>query len=807
MSKTSQREDSKKSTKSKLSFSKRLWGIFLKKSSTNKKTKSSFSKYLGSTFFSRTSIKWYLIVVFVLITGSLFFILKDIPNPQKLIKSPAPISTKILDRHGVLLYEVFQGYRRSPVKLESINKHAQLATISIEDKNFYRHYGLDTSGIIRASLSILTGKRLEGGSTLTQQLVKIAILSDSRRTLDRKIKEAVLAVATEIVYTKDQILELYLNHAPYGGTIYGIEAASREYFDKKSSELTLAEAALLAGLPQSPTRYSPYGANPQLAISRQREVLRRMYEDGHITLDQLTEARDSTPSFSTKKISIQAPHFSLFVRDLLVQRYGEDQVNLGGLIVTTTLDLDLQRRFEASLSAELKKIERLKISNGASIVTVPSTGEIISLIGSKDYFNATIDGQVNIVTAQRQPGSSIKPLNYATALLLGWPTSLHYLDTPICFTQAGQTPYCPRNYDNSFRGLVSMRYSLANSLNIPAVKQLALNSLESFIATASAMGISSWQDTSRYGLSLTLGGGEVSMHDMAVSFSSLANLGVSVPLQPILEVRTYTGEILEKYDPQATLAQVRTMTSNYSDFLSSPPDYDSPLKTPTTTLPQEVSYIISDILADNQARTPTFGSNSNLNIPGFRVSAKTGTTNNLKDNWTIGYTPDYLVAIWVGNNDNTSMSYVASGVTGASPIWNSIMTYLLKSSDSQTVYEKPDGVISYQVCRNTGAIARVENQCETENELFIKGINPKEIEIKREQIWVRRSDQYPIFPGDETIDRDLVERTLASDLFTRDYCIDCTYSQLDSEKPSWPSTTININDLYRIRQSFLTNTQ
>lgn len=725
---------------------------------------------------------------------SLVILLKDVPSPAKLVKTPAPISTQILDRNGKLLYEVYSEYKRTPINFTDIPNYVKQGTIAIEDKNFYSHHGIDMTGVLRAAFNTLSGKRLEGGSTITQQLVKNSLLSDSNRTITRKIKEAVLSIVTEFTYSKDQILELYLNYTPYGGTSYGIETASDTYFGKKAKDLTLAESALLAGLPQSPTRYSPFGANPELAISRQSDVLRRMVEDKYITQDQANAAKAEKLVYAKKNISLYAPHFSLMVRDALVQKYGEDRVNLGGLRVTTTLDLDLQQYFEASLAAEMKKIAKLKISNGAALVTKPNTGEIISLIGSKDYFDDSIDGQVNITTSFRQPGSSIKPINYAVALLKGWPTSLTYLDLPTCFNVSGQRQYCPKNYDNSFRGPVSMRLALASSLNIPAVKQLALNGIDSFIATASAMGISTWKDPKNYGLSLTLGGGEVTMMDMAKAFGTFANSGVTVPLITVIKVEDYTGKVLEQIDPENIANIVSVMPENWTDFWINHALTTNTIQPtdPKVTLPQEVTFIISDILADNGARSAAFGSNSQLVIPGHTVSVKTGTTNDLKDNWTIGFTPDYLAVTWVGNNDNSSMSYVASGVTGASPIWNNIMKRLLKDVKDKPLV-KPELIKNYQVCNLTGLLAQVENQCESHNEFFIADIIPlgQSSFPTKQQVWVRRSDKYPIFEGDLTIDRDLEEHTVVSDPFTSNFCLDCSYLADDKGKMSWPQTVID----------------
>lgn len=745
-------------------------------------------------------------ILFAIITAAiitLIILFKDVPNPQKLTKNPAPVSTQILDRNGKLLYEIYIDQNRQPVNLDELPDYLKQATIAIEDKNFYHHFGLDTTGIIRASLKTLTGQRLEGGSTITQQLVKIALLSDPSRTLSRKIKEAGLAIATEIIYSKDQILELYLNHAPYGGTSYGIETAAKTYFGKSAKDLTLGEATLLAGLPQSPTKYSPFGANPELAITRQHEVIRRMVEDKYISEETAENIKKETLNFVTPNKNIKAPHFSLMIKDLLTQRYNEDLVNFGGLKVTTTLDLDLQEYSQSSLSAEIETIKNYKVKNGAALITKPQTGEILAMIGSKDYFDKEIDGNVNITTRLRQPGSSIKPLNYAVGLLKGWPVSTMYLDTPICFTSTNQKRYCPKNYDGTFHGPVQMRFALGNSFNIPAVKQLALNGLDAFIATSSAMGIKSWTDKSRFGLSLTLGGGEVTMWDLSEAFGTFANAGIHVPLNPILKVETYTGEILEESKTQEISDLVSSLPENWETFWentekirclnknSQKPSNDKYNQLcVNVALPEEVAYIISHILLDNNARVGAFGSSSKLVIPGKTVSVKTGTTNDLRDNWTVGYTPEFLVATWVGNNDNAPMSRVTSGVTGAAPIWNTLMKYLLKYQKDRFP-KQPDGIEFKDICTLTGLIPTSENPCDTRSEIFIKNILPQNnIPIKK-QIWVRRSDKYPLLPGDQTIDLDLEEHTVITDPFTADFCLDCAYQTSEKGNILWPETIIN----------------
>jgi 1A family penicillin-binding protein len=683
-----------------------------------------------------------------LVLVGLFIFLKDLPSPANLNKPSAyPISTKILDRNGKLLYEIYDDQNRTPVKLDELPTYLKEATLAIEDKNFYRHHGFDTGGLLRAAYKTLTGQRLEGGSTITQQLVKVALLTPER-TVSRKIKEAILTVATEILYSKNQILEMYLNHIPYGGTAYGIEAASHRFFNKSAKDLSLAESTLLVGLPQAPSRYSPLG-NPDSAKARQSLVLERMIEDKYISQEVATTAKNAELKFADSGTDISAPHFVMYVREILEDKYGINKVEQGGLRVTTTLDLDLQNAAQATLSAELTSLKRLKISNGAGLVTNPGTGEILAMIGSKDYFSTDIDGKVNVTTRLRQPGSSIKPLNYALGLETKIITpSTMLLDTPICFSVAGQADYCPKNYDNTFRGLTQIRFALGNSLNIPAVKVLSLNSLGNFISFARRMGITTWNDPTQYGLSLTLGGGEVMMTDMATAFGVFANSGIKVPLHPILRVEDSTGKILEEYNPTDG-------KRNGEKVLS-----------------EQTAFLISHILSDNNSRSAAFGTSSVLNVPGKTVSVKTGTTNNLRDNWTIGYTPNLLVATWVGNNDSSPMSYVASGVTGASPIWQKIMRYALRDVKTPGL-EKPEGIEGASVCSNSGTLPSADAPCETRYEYFIEGTVPTQNMITKRELFVNKTTHHPPNNESEFGDVEPREQTVASDPFVKDYCIDC----------------------------------
>lgn len=688
-------------------------------------------------------------------------ILRDLPSVTTLERGTYPISTKILDREGRLLYEIYAEENRTPIKLADLPAHIKQATVSIEDQNFYRHHGFDTGGIVRAAYKTITGQRLEGGSTITQQLVKVALLTPER-TWQRKAKEALLSIATELAYSKDEILEMYLNHIPYGGTSYGIEAAARRFFDKKASDLTLGEASLLAGLPQAPSRYSPYG-DPESARARQAQVLSRMQEDGHITKEQALRAENQELFFASPGEGIEAPHFVMYIRQLLEEKYGVHTLEQGGLRVTTTLDLDLQHAAEASVAAEIKSLERLRVTNGAALITNPATGEILAMVGSRNYFDEEVDGKVNVTLSERQPGSSIKPLNYALGLETARITpSTMLIDSPICFTVAGQPPYCPKNYDSQFRGATQIRFALGNSYNIPAVKVLALNGLENFVSFARRMGITTWDNPDNYGLSLTLGGGEVRMVDMAVAFAVFANSGTKVELHPILKIEDSQGNTLEEYLP-----------GGKAEFVESSRDTLPFVDAPEKVLSPGTAFLISHILADNNARSAAFGASSVLNVPGHSVSVKTGTTNDLRDNWTIGYTRDRLVAVWVGNNDNSRMSYVASGVTGASPIWQDLMRLTLGNLKTLGPYQPGEGIEGASVCTNDGAAPAADNDCETRYEYFLKGTVPTAQSVSRRTIFVNRDTRHPPNREEEFGNVEEQEHLVGSDPFTSDYCLDC----------------------------------
>jgi 1A family penicillin-binding protein len=585
------------------------------------------------------------------------------------------VATQIFDRHGRKLYDLYDDERRVPIRLADLPTYVAQASVAIEDKKFYTHHGFDIWGILRAFIVNRTrGGLAQGGSTITQQLMKKAFLTDAK-SYDRKIKEIALAVISEMRYSKDQILEMYLNYIPYGGTAVGIGSAAETYFGKSAPDLTLAEASLLAGLPQAPSRYSPFASDRSAAKNRQLEVLKNMVELNFISQEQADAAAAEELVFAQKRIDINAPHFVFYVRDLLIDQFGEEQVMRGGLRVTTSLDLQIQNDAQATLAAELADLERLKIGNGAMVITQPQTGEILAMVGSKDYFDTEHDGQFNVTTALRQPGSSIKPLVYAAAFeqkALN-PSSV-LLDVPTCFENIGRADYCPKNYNGSFNGPVTIRQSLGSSLNIPAVKTLRMIGLESFIFQAEKMGITTWKDARNYGWSLALGGGEVKMIDMAEAFGVLANQGVRSPLTAILKVEDYRGKVWYDAQPETRTQLLAQMQANPEQAYADLPQGGEL----TRALHPASAQLVTQIMRDDQARWLGFGSRSELVVPNKDVAVKTGTTNDVKDNWTVGFTPEFLTIVWVGNADGSAMNNaLVSGVTGAAPIWNRVMRWLL----------------------------------------------------------------------------------------------------------------------------------
>lgn len=629
----------------------------------------------------------------LIITSCFYYlILKDLPSPSELKTNPPALSTKILDRNGLLLYQIYKDENRSLIKIDDLPKYVIDATLAAEDKNYYSHIGIDPAGIARALINNISctlnlqpcTSSLQGGSTITQQLIKNTLLS-TERTVTRKLKEIILALRTERMYSKNEILEMYLNQVPYGGTAYGIEEASKEYLGKSVKEISLAEAAFLTGLPVSPTTLSPYGTTPYLSKIRQQQVLERMVQLGMITENEKIKASETPLNLNASSKQILAPHFVMYVRSILATQFGETVLSRGGLTITTTLDLSLQTKLQQEINTELDHLKSLNVGNGAGLIITPNNGEILAMVGSRNFFDTKNDGQVNITLSERQPGSSIKPLTYALAFMHGMTPSNTIEDTPICFRQVGSPDYCPKNYDGNFHGKITLKTALASSYNIPAIKLLNGLGVENLVELARSMGITTWRDSSRYGLALTLGGGEVKMLDLAQAYSVFANGGTLTPLNPILEIKDATGQALKTKSVEPS----------------------------TQVIPETVAFQINQTLSDNNARSPAFGFNSVLNIKNRTVAVKTGTTNNLRDNWTIGYTPKYLVATWVGNNDNSSMSRVVSGITGASPIWSRTMQSLLKDQ-ADLPFTQPDSIV------------RARASCESSHfDFFIRGQEPK----------------------------------------------------------------------------------
>jgi 1A family penicillin-binding protein len=618
-------------------------------------------------------------LVFIFMPLVFVIFLQELPNPKQLVYQSPALTTKIFDRNGTLLYQIYAQQNRTLIPLSSIPKHLQEATIAIEDKNFYKNSGIDFSAIIRAATADIFGRSLQGGSTITQQLIKSTLLTPEI-SIKRKVKEAILALWADKVYTKDQILEMYFNRIPYGGTAWGIEAAAEVYFNCEAKDLSLAQSAFLAGITKAPTNYSPFGETSNLWKKRQKEVLSNMEKLKYITKQEKEEALKEELVFSNQQTPIYAPHFVMYVKDFLIKKYGLGMVEKGGLSVTTSLDLKTQDMAQKIVTSEVENNAYLNLTNGASVVTNPKNGDILAMVGSKDYSDLNV-GNFNIATAFRQPGSSIKVVTYTLALLNGFTAATILDDSPISYVIPGSATYTPVNYDGVFRGKMSLRIALANSVNIPAVKVLAKTGVQNMINLGKKMGITTWNNPENYGLSITLGAAETKMTDMATVYGVLANGGKRVNLNPILKITDSTGNVLEeKKDNNIGGTQV---------------------------IDPGVAFIISDILADNSARAMEFGANSPLNIANRYVSVKTGTSDNKRDNWTIGYTPNYVVAVWVGNNDNSPMSQtLASGITGAAPIWHSIMTNLLSNSSSSNM-PMPQNVI--------------QKDCIGRKEYFIKG--------------------------------------------------------------------------------------
>ncbi len=609
-------------------------------------------------------------VVFLLVVAAISYSFvkyaKDLPNPEKVNSRVVAESTKIFDRTGdVLLYEVFGEEKRTIIPMEEIPDSVKYATISLEDNIFYSHNGFDTGGLIKAVCHEVSSRiglgdlgglcPQRGGSTITQQFIKNSILT-SERSYERKLKELILAVEMEQKFSKDEILRMYLNEIPYGSNAYGIEAAAQTFFGVHARELTLAQSALLAGLPNASTFYSPHGSNTDRLLVRWKKALNLMTDLGYITREQADAAmtEDILGQIKPIKADIKAPHFALYVREKLIEEFGEEKLKEKGLKIYTTLDWDLQQLGERVVKEGVEKNgERYGFTNSALVATNPKNGQVLAMVGSKDYFDESIDGNVNVTTRLRQPGSSVKPYVYAQAFAEGFQpdTMLYDVETKFSESENEDEEYKPQNYDGKFRGPVTMKQALATSLNVPAVKTLYLAGMKPTIKLMNSMGITTLTDPSRYGLSLVLGGGEVKLIEHVGAFGVFANEGVKQEQSVILKVEDADGNILREFK-ESEGKQV---------------------------LDKKVAAQICSILSDNNLRASAFGVQNPLNIEGKSVIAKTGTTNEYRDGWLVGASRSLAAGVWSGNNDNTAMKVGAAGANISGPTWHAFMEEALKN--------------------------------------------------------------------------------------------------------------------------------
>lgn len=644
----------------------------------------------------------------------------DLPSPDALITRASPDTTKIYDRNGKLLYEILdpRAGRRTRVSLAELPTHLKQAVIAVEDANFYTNPGIDIVGVARALTQLLqTGTIVSGGSTITQQLARTVLLSREEaesRTWTRKLREMVLALRITQTFSKDQILKMYLNEVYFGNLAYGIEAAARTYFGKPARDLDLAEAAFLAGLIQSPTTYDPY-VNLEAAQARQKVVLALMAKHGYIGQEEAQYAAAERLHFKPlhARDTLRAPHFVAYVRNWLEQQYGAERVNRGGLRVITTLDLDLQTRAEEIIKRHIRALKArtrnesapdYNLNDAALVALKPQTGEILAMVGSADYFDESIDGAVNVALALRQPGSAIKPITYAAAFARDLTPASVLSDVPTTFQTKEGEPYAPQNFDRQWHGPLSLRAALATSNNMIAVKVLGHIGLEAMIETAKALGITTFDESERFGLALTLGGGEVKLLELTAAFAAFANEGRRVTPIAVLSVDESPSGVIS--DPRLTDA---------SALYRQP----SSVTNPQAVSPQ-VAYLITSILSDNAARIPAFGEDSVLRLS-RPAAAKTGTTTDFRDNWTIGYTPDLAVGVWAGNADNTPM-YKVTGLTGAGPIWHDFMEEALRGTPARD-FVRPKGIVEREICETSGLLATP--YCpRIRSEIFIQGTEP-----------------------------------------------------------------------------------
>jgi len=613
------------------------------------------------------------IFIFLIITMFVWYS-KDLPNPYKINGRDIAQSSQILDRNGKLLYDIHGEENRTLMKIEDIPQNIEKATVAIEDQDFYKHMGIDIKGVARAFFyDIIHRDATQGGSTITQQFVKNALLTNDK-SVSRKIKELILSLEIEKVYSKNEILGMYLNEIPYGNNAYGIYSASKTYFGKEPKDLTLAESALLASIPQAPTYYNPYGSNTDVLMARKDYTLDKMVELGLTTKAEADAAKKDEIKFVQQDQGILAPHFVMYIKDLLAQKYGESALQQGGLIVTTSLDLDKQKIAEDDLTNSKANLKASGASNASLVSMDPKTGEVLAMVGSVDYFDTANDGNVNVSIRPRQPGSSLKPFIYGLAFNnLGYAPSTMMMDVQTDFGQG----YKPQNYDGRFRGPISIRKSLGNSLNIPAVEALAMVGVKNATDFAQKMGLTTLTDPDRYGLSLVLGGGEVKLLEEVNAYSTLANGGIKHDIHPILKITDSSGKVLEEYKPSEDKG--------------------------TRVLDENPNYLVTNILSDDSARADEFGMGGVLTLPGRPVAAKTGTTDEFRDAWTFGFTPSVVTGVWAGNNDNSEMIHGSAGAMVAAPIWNNYMKQVLAGTPVEQ-FTVPSGIVHASVDALTGML-------------------------------------------------------------------------------------------------------
>lgn len=659
-----------------------------------------------------------LLAVGLLIGGLLADTFAGLPSVDSLPQHLKQPSLRITDRSGRLLYDVLppDSGRHAVVALDRLPACIKQATLATEDKNFYQNPGVDLEGILRAFwINLRGGETLAGGSTITQQVARGLLLSDenSQRTIRKKLREALLAWQLARKYSKDDILALYLNQTYYGSFAYGVEAASQTYFGKPASDLSLPECALLAGLPQAPSLYNPF-SNPDGALKRQQIVLGLMKKDGFISQEEYQQAEQSPLSYNQSPFPIYAPHFVWMVKDQVDSLFESGQLDRNAsLVVRTTLDLDVQQIAEAAIARQIARFKNDQgidhhVNNAALVVLDPRTGEILALVGSADYFNAGIDGAVNMAISPRQPGSAFKPFIYAAAFdpqsSSPWTAATPILDVQTVFTTQNGKSYIPQDYDTLEHGIVPARVALASSLNIPAVATLDKVGVNNMVNLAHRLGIASLGDPNEFDLSLALGGGQMTLLELTTAYATLANRGFYPGNTTILDVRDADGNLL--YTPKK-VQQIRV-------------------------LDERVAWLIDDILGDDQARQIGFGLNSTLKLD-RPVAVKTGTTSNFHDNWTVGYTPSLVVGVWVGNSDYQAMQDV-NGLTGAAPIWQETIRAILQNRPVENFVRPPD-MLQLNVCTYSGQLPT--SLCDkTHLEWFIPGIQPTRLDTVYQQVWV-----------------------------------------------------------------------